>query len=130
MVASARPSRDDVCFGAWCEVETAGRASAEGKGFDAFFLVGRAGLSLGKEGRCERQASRPAGSTSCRGDMHGATRRLWLIAAALCGSLWDWEGRIRIPAGPAMGCFSTFPSERNLSAGQRKASAAKTLLQE
>ena len=52
-VASTRPSCDDAYFGAWCEVETAG-ASVEGKCFDAFFLIGRAGLSLAHAEACFR----------------------------------------------------------------------------
>ena len=122
-------------------------ASVEGKGFDAFFLVGRAGLTLARRrsvfsgwaaaagSRATGQGARgdtgkPTGSTSCRGDM-GATRRLWLIAAGALrqGAAAFGTGRDGSEFLLDRCCFSTFPSKRNLSAGQRKAAAAKTLLQ-
>ena len=95
-----------------------------------FSLVGRA-----RPDKPRSRSVRPAGTSrrvaSRRG--HQATRRLWLIAALLCvrtqgGAAafgWGWEGWIRIPAG--LGVLFHVPLERNLSAGQRKASAPKTL---
>jgi len=134
-LASAPGARDDGCFGAWRAVETGLHSSGRGGGGSDAFSSSAAGArpSPGAEASGGgKEAGLGRHVASRRGDM-GATRRLWLIAALLCvrtqgGAAafgWGWEGWIRIPAG--LGVLFHVPLERNLSAGQRKASAPKTL---
>lgn len=79
-------ARDDGCFGAWRAVETRASGWPEPK---------RSELS----GVGQRQGRLPARRVV--GTWERATRRLWLIPALLCVSLWGWEGWVRIPAGLA-----------------------------
>lgn len=66
-VASARRPRDDGCFGAW-------RAEGEGKGFDAFFLVGRRAevFGGGQQAQSKEAKARPGSRVAGTWERHGA----------------------------------------------------------
>jgi len=63
VVASARPSRDDGCFGAWCEVETAGGGLPQrGRVSTPFSSSAAPGYQpAAGQGGARRETGKPAG---------------------------------------------------------------------